>query len=457
MRARHNAALAAACMAWLTIVAAPAVSEPAPVAHRTIQLEMDSGKHTNRSAVERLAYSNVIDGGETDWVRLIFSVVDLAPGSRIEVVSEQDGARQVLDTESLRTWQNSSAYFNGSRVRVELVSAAGASSDRIAIQEIIVGERSAQTRSQCGPTDDRFPSTEPERARLLNIGCTASIYEESSSNSCFITAGHCLSSPSQVNIVEFNVPPSLSNGSIQHPGPDDQYTVGPDREFINGGTGNDWGLFKAEDNTQTGLSPFEAQGALLNLAANTPPVSEIIRIVGYGVDSGTANQTQQEHSGPLVGQSGNRLDYQADTEGGNSGSAVTWPATGEVIGIHTHGGCNTGGGGANSGTAITHPNLQAALAGFCTVSAGVTCADIQWMRGRCQSNGNLQVLIRMTDTSNQGNTLTISVDGTPTTVNINALGGQFAFWQGGASSGAHTISLIDPAGCSIPDLTLTCP
>jgi Trypsin len=314
----------------------------------------------------------------------------------------------------------------------------------------------AGTESQCGPTDDRVPSFEPARARLLNIGCTASIYNE---QSCFITAGHCLSSPSLVNVVEFNVPPSLPNGNLVHPAPADQYVPTSERMFINGGIGNDWGLFKVFPNTQTGLLPFAAQGAMLTLATSVPALGTTLRIVGYGIDGGTANQTQQEHSGPLTAVSANALNYQVDTEGGNSGSAVTRASDDVIIGIHTHAGCNTGGGGANAGTAITHPGLQSALQSFCTATAGVGCADINRMVGRCNAtSGRVQIIVRMTDTSHAGQSMVATVDGSPVNLPINFGGGRFGFAQGNFGGGVHTISLVDPANCTnVPDLQLSCP
>jgi hypothetical protein len=47
-----------------------------------------------------------------------------------------------------------------------------------------------------------------------------------------------------VNVVEFNVPPSQANGNLVHPAPSDQYVPTNERQFIDGGIGNDWGLFK---------------------------------------------------------------------------------------------------------------------------------------------------------------------------------------------------------------------
>jgi hypothetical protein len=83
-----------------------------------------------------------------------------------------------------------------------------------------------------------------------------------------------------------------------------------------------------------------------------PPTSTTgnqIRITGFGVDTGTANQTNQTHVGALSSITTSALSYTADTTGGNSGSPVIWENQGVAIGIHTHGGCTTSG-GSNSGT-----------------------------------------------------------------------------------------------------------
>ncbi len=54
------------------------------------------------------------------------------------------------------------------------------------------------------------------------------------------------------------------------------------------------------------------------------------------------------------------MRYAADTQGGNSGSPVVDEATGEAVGIHTHGGCSASGGN-NNGTSFFNSNLWAAL------------------------------------------------------------------------------------------------
>ena len=438
--------------AWLA-GASLAAAEPAPIKHDVVSYSARSGVLANGAATEREVYSELINGGDVPWIRLGFGAVQLSPGSHLRITSLLDGATQTLNATQLAQWQYTSAYFNGAVVRLTLIAAGGTRQNSVEVNRLIVGEWAAGTESQCGPTDDRVASSEPARARLLNIGCTASIYN---TDSCFITAGHCLSSPSDVNVVEFNVPPSLANGTIVHPAPSDQYVPTSERQFLDGGVGNDWGLFKVSPNTQTGLMPFEAQGAALTLGTSLPPVNTTLRIVGYGVDTGVANQTQQENSGPLTQITGTTLKYRVDTEGGNSGSAVTTAGDDVVIGIHTNAGCNVGG-GSNSGTAITLPSLQSALQTFCPADSGVSCGDINRMIGRCTS-GRVQVIVRMTDTSNQGETLVVTVDGNPLNVPINFGGGRFGVGLGNFGSGTHTVSLIDPAGCTnVPDVQVTCP
>ena len=153
---------------------------------------------------------------------------------------------------------------------------------------------------------------------------------------------------------------------IVNPPPQDQYSIDQTSIQSNGGqgVGNDWGYFGCFANANTGLTPFQAQGARYTLTL--PPAfnaSHTIRITGYGVDSTPPQNTQvqQTHVGPWVTLSGTTVQYQTDTEGGNSGSPVLHEQSGNAIGIHTHGGC-TSTGGQNSGTASSHSGLQGALA-----------------------------------------------------------------------------------------------
>jgi hypothetical protein len=180
-------------------------------------------------------------------------------------------------------------------------------------------------------------------------------------------------------VVQFNVPASNANGSLNNPPPQHQYSVDvSSKSAVDGGVGNDWGYFGVFANAGTTLTPFQAQGAAYHLAL--PPAfggGQQIRITGYGTDSSplTANQVQQTHVGPWVGKFGFQLDYQTDTTGGNSGSPVIHEQSGNVIGVHAHGGCQTNGTGANHGTGTNIPGWQAALAapkGVCQTQTGTS-------------------------------------------------------------------------------------
>ncbi len=302
-----------------------------------------------------------IDGA--DWLRLQFDGVQLPRNAQLRITSLQDGAQQHLNAKTLAQWQNTSAYFNGSAVRVELLATRAGQAGQFGISKVLAGKPQELPESQCGTTDDRVASNVADRARLLDVGCTANLMVKG----CFITAGHCLASASLVDVVEFNVPASNANGSLNHPAPKDQYVPTANRQFSNGGIGKDWGVFTVAPNTETGLTPLQAQGAGLKMSKTVPAVGDEARVHGYGVDSGTANQTQQLSVGPVdsVNIASTILRYRADTEGGNSGSAVL--SGGRVVAIHTHAGC-TQTGGANQGTLFTNTAFKKAFKAVCSAA-----------------------------------------------------------------------------------------
>jgi len=306
-----------------------------------------------------LMYSEVVQLRDIPWLRLMFRDAHLGKKSYLVITSLKDGAYQRLNARTLAQWQFTSAYFNGSAVRLELYVFREDKGVYVQLEEVMAGDyvQNLIIESQCGPTDDRIPSNHPAAGRLMNIGCTAWII----TNGRLVSAGHCLDG-SGATVMEFNVPLSLPNGTLQHPGPDDQYAVDiSSKVYTNGGIGNDWGVFEVFDNSNTGLQPIAAQGAAFTVVQNLLPDS--IRITGYGVDydDPILTQTQQTHVGPNVGSSGTTMRYQTDTEGGNSGSPVIDNATGFAVGVHTHGGCQTSGGGNNNGTSTYNTAFWSAL------------------------------------------------------------------------------------------------
>ena len=279
---------------------------------------------------------HIVEVPGATWLRIYFDGVELGSGSYIKLTSLTDGASQILDVDKMRQWSNSSAYFNGNRVKIQVFQPNRSTKVAFSIKSVDAGQPEATTFSQCGSTDDRIPSNDAAIGRIVPIGCTGWIIK----NGKMVTAGHCVGSSSQ--ILEFNVPTSNSNGDIVHPDPSDQYTI---TNVVEGSL--DWAVFETLPNSETGLTAIDAQGKSFDVKQVS--TAGTIRITGYGVDTGSSNQTQQTHTGPYSSSTSTKLYYNVDTEGGNSGSPVVDENTGYAIGVHTNGGCSPSGGN-NSGT-----------------------------------------------------------------------------------------------------------
>ncbi len=346
--------------------------------YRELSVSADSGiirvsgsERVRARAVQVPVWSKVIRAEDADWVRVRFGEVLLARSTQdtresyLRITSLDDGYEQYLDADSLEEWGNTTAYFNGDAVLIELMVSPNAS-DQINRVRVIGVQASdpVSDRSICFGVDDRTLSADPRDARLMPMGCSAWLFGDQ--GSCFMTAGHC--GVDGGDVVQFNVPLSSSGGGTRNPPPQDQYVVDALSVQSTGSVfiGNDWSVFGVFDNSSTGFSPLQAQGASHTLAPS-PAVSDgrPIRITGYGTVSSPVpaswNQVQKTHVGPLTSASGSVLRYQTDTTGGNSGSAVLDEQMNMAIGIHTNGGCG-GSGGSNSGTSIFNSGVQNALA-----------------------------------------------------------------------------------------------
>ncbi|MFT7668382.1 MAG: V8-like Glu-specific endopeptidase [Planctomycetota bacterium] len=337
-----------------------------------IPYEFDSGWFENTSSTPEvvLSFPVVMDGAE--WIRLYFEDLTLSgnladdTGSILRLTALKDGSIQELNARHVTQWQNSSAYFNGDTVLVEVLAQPGSGWNRVAMRSIDMGLIYTPEESICGSTDDRVLSTDPRVARILPVGCTGWLIDDC--GQCFLTAGHCSGG---VSVLQFNVPLSNNSGSLNHPPASEQYSADSSSMQTNGGqgVGNDWAYFGAFANSNTGLTPGQASGSVFALV-NPPSASgTTIRVTGHGVDGGNRNQVQQTHAGPAVSLSSSSLSYVTDTQGGNSGSPVIWDQIDQAVGIHTHGGCGSTG-GSNNGTASTNSGLQAALADPQGICAG---------------------------------------------------------------------------------------
>ncbi|MDZ7291831.1 MAG: T9SS type A sorting domain-containing protein [candidate division KSB1 bacterium] len=367
----------------LILVCTPDIAkgQPAKEPSRKEALIISSGTHDGKGEVgtePRLAFKGVARVFNAPWLRLYFGNSELGHASFLKITSLEDRAYQYLNSVSLKQWQNSSAFFNGDGVEVELYIAPEDKGIFFEIKEVVVGERPANLgkineTSQaagdpcdpivwcgiCGNTDDRVPSNDRAILRMTRIRaaygdtveqCTGWI----ASNGAYLAAGHCFRD-TDVRILEFNVPKSDPDGTINFPHPNDQYTIDATsvvREDL--GVGRDWAIFKCYPNSNTGLLPVQAQDAFYRLSLDSTPPT--FHLTGYGRDEcppgtnpqtqrNSDNATQQTDTGPNnnpptygdIG-SGNYVywTYCIDHRTGNSGGPVIPEGTNLSVGIVSH-------------------------------------------------------------------------------------------------------------------------
>ena len=362
MRPHFAFVLSTALITWCSH--RTAVAQTAPPDLQFHHVNVGSGSVHNDSSATELLFSHIvrIPAGS---IQIYFGRTTIPDGVVLRLTSLLDGAQQHHRGTTLQQWHNASAWFNGGDVLVELIAPPNSGSMHVTIDRVLAMGDAATERSICLGTDDRVLSFDARSGRIAPIGCTGWLIDDPARQ--FLTAGHCMDNLSVVDTMEFNVPLSNSDGSWNHPGPEDQYPIDPvSVQFTDDGIGNDWSYYGCFPNTETGLTAYQAQGESHILASAPPAVDgRDITIVGYGTTSSPVdpswNSVQKTHTGPYQHFSGNNIGYQTDTTGGNSGSPVLDEVTGKSIGIHTHAGCGDSG-GWNNGTAIDHPDLQYALA-----------------------------------------------------------------------------------------------
>ena len=366
------------CVTLIFLFPVFALSQPAPRLYHYERYFTYSGLHNSMSNETISVFSELVTVSEAPWLQIIFAECNLGNKSYFILKSVEDGSWQKFDNKSIKDWQLSSGYFNGDGVELELFVGSGDKNIFYKIKAIMVGERVSNnnqgiiSESICGSVDNRTASTDAACGRIEPVGCTGWI----ASNGVYLTAGHCASG--NMYILEFNVPASDPDGTVNHPPLEDQYQIiQPSIDFTDGGLGNDWAVFDCRANSNTGLLPVQAQMDFYRMSRDYNPST--VRITGYGVDgpspdfgdpppNNADNATQQTHSGPyngetVVGASEVYLEYEADTQPGNSGSQVIVNGTDITIGIHAEGGC-TSSGGSNKGTSFENDDLENAIQTF---------------------------------------------------------------------------------------------
>lgn len=368
----------------LLALSVPLAAQVQAPPHHVEYMQVDSGRHDNPTPVDGVVWRQLVTASAgTPWMRLHFARAALGKDSELRMTAVRDGATMRMRSEHVVQWANTSAYFNGEAVLVELVAGPNTAGNQVVIQEVMAGEAQPMVPDTiCGTTDNRIPSADPRTGRIDPLGCTGWIidFPVGSNDKVHLSAGHCYGTG---QVLAFEVPSSAANCALAFPPPSKQFAIDTaSSQSADTIIGNDYWAFRCFPNSTTGLTSFQEQGSAFDLAVALPALNTTLRNYGYGLDgtdtnsaaggnascscasangTGTRNQVQQTHTGPLVSISGNRLNYAFDTCGGNSGSPVIDNTTGLAIGIHTNGGCTTTAGTTNSGTSILNAGLQTAI------------------------------------------------------------------------------------------------
>lgn len=354
-----------------------AVAQDGEIRFVEVPYDFHSGFYSGNGQDFSLVYSEVIKIDRAPWMRLLFGSFNLGHHSFLTITSLKDGGTQKLTSETLKQWNNGSAFFNGDAVEICVHAAPSDENVFFEVAGVISGVPDpGGTRDTC-EFDDRVPSTDPAVGRIIyqlssdppNIIhlCTGWIF----SNGAHLTAGHCLIGPATLAFIEFNVPPSSSAGIINYADPDDQYMINHSSVvFHNDGEydiGDDWAVFACYRNSNTGLLPVEAQGEFARGVLSVTPANA--RVTGFGEDHAERSYTQQTDAGEFLGMtvegpSDVILEYLVDSEGGNSGGPIYHAeAPDYAIGVHTNGGCNPPSHG-NQGTGFENDALMVAINNF---------------------------------------------------------------------------------------------
>lgn len=176
----------------------------------------------------------------------------------------------------------------------------------------------------------------------------------------FITAGHCFDRsgggwvrPKRNGVtisedeiatlmrVNFNFQLDAGTGDLRR---EDSYPVLRLLEFRRGGL--DYAIAQLGRN-EDGEVPGEKYGTLVVAGSDLTAGGAVLCVIQH-----PNGEPKKIEAGPLLENNNGRVLYESiDTFGGSSGSAILNGETGEVIGVHTNGGCSAFS-GANFGVAI---------------------------------------------------------------------------------------------------------
>ncbi|WP_394826516.1 trypsin-like serine peptidase [Pendulispora albinea] len=151
----------------------------------------------------------------------------------------------------------------------------------------------------------------------------------------FLTAGHCVDSSTVGDFVSFNYERKANSTELL---PEEHVRISAIVEDSLGGL--DYAIVRLEG------TPGTKYGTRATNATD-PATNSTLAIIQH-----PARRAKQIEAGTLASSSGNYHYYgNIDTQGGSSGSGIL-NANGQLVGVHTNGGC-TASGGNNSGTRMS--------------------------------------------------------------------------------------------------------
>ncbi len=238
----------------------------------------------------------------SDFLRLYFKGTKLGKESYL-MLETADGAKQKLRHQDLENWRFSSAYFNGNAVKVSLFSGKG-DKNTIVINAIkvndgeiekptvkdVVGRKTVTSQPAANSNIDYDQLPHAAAVGRFTNGNKAYGTGWIAPNGAIVTSkrvAYDLVQADGYDIIEFNIPPSDHYGSVNHPGPEDQYPVNINKRDIDSETYNfkrkydfdienedgygewhtTWGIIEALPNS-TGLRPGERQQQHFQIARN---------------------------------------------------------------------------------------------------------------------------------------------------------------------------------------------
>jgi V8-like Glu-specific endopeptidase len=194
----------------------------------------------------------------------------------------------------------------------------------------------SEVKSICGTTQDfvainsyrgtsSYVQSREEAVGRLNRNCTGTfIGTIGSYKNLFLTAGHC-GSKGQSASVEFNYEANADGPVVTVKG-----------QFIESSNSPDYALIQLNANPGVAPTPLGTTASSSLTIIQHPEARP--KVVAFGSLSRSSNSSRLYYAG-------------LDTQGGSSGSGVL-NTSGQLIGVHTLGGCSTYG-GTNSGWTIS--------------------------------------------------------------------------------------------------------